>query len=248
TSRRGLLPRRTGPTPLRQAPRRARVRAPRAVRSTNTNTSRRPRAPPRTSPRRARRAPRTPTPICQMFLTQLPREEATSNDVFGRPSPRSGAGVWYPSCSGPSRRGSPRSFAATSPLMSVCRRSGATPPSSSWFLPPFLTYLPASLQPPMHIAPCPADSSPTWPALARRLPTETYAEYMYMCMVYCYLCMTPASHWPYTPSHEFPVWRTSLHLASLHMALIDSLHLFLFGFYSVLLPLLLCIATYITIS
>ncbi|KAL1681248.1 hypothetical protein EV122DRAFT_261023, partial [Schizophyllum commune] len=148
------LPRRTGPTPRRRAPRRARGKAPRAARSTNTSTSRRPRAPPRKSPRRARKAPRTPTPTCQTYPTRPQRAGATSNDVFGRPSPRSGAGVWYPSCSGPSRRGSPRSSAATT----------------------------------THAyAPCPADSSPTWPALAQRPLTETYAEYMYICMVYCYL-------------------------------------------------------------
>ncbi|KAI5825498.1 hypothetical protein K523DRAFT_397562, partial [Schizophyllum commune Tattone D] len=186
-SRRGRLPRRTGPTPRRRAPRRARGKAPRAARSTNTSTSRRPKAPPRKSPHRARRAPRTPTPTCQTYPTWPQRAGATSNDVFGRPSPRSGAGVWYPSCSGPSRRGSPRSSAATSPLMSVCRRSGATPPSSSWF-PASLPHLFASQSPATHAyAPCPADSSPTWPALARRPLTETYAEYMYICVVYCYL-------------------------------------------------------------
>ncbi|KAI5894358.1 uncharacterized protein SCHCODRAFT_01228011 [Schizophyllum commune H4-8] len=219
-SRRGRLPQRTGPTPPRQAPRRARGRALRAARSTNTTTSRRPRAPPKTSPPRAQRAPRIPTPTCQIFLTQFLRAGVTSNDVFGRPSPRSGAGVWYPSCSGPSRRGSPRSFAATSPLMSVCRRSGATPPSSSWFLPPFLTYSPASTQPPMHMPHALRTPLPTWPAFALRPSTETYAEYMYMCMVCCYLCMTPASHWPYTPFHDSLVRRASLHLASLHLALI----------------------------
>ena len=69
--------------------------------------------------------------------------------------------------------------------------------------------------------------------------------YVYMHgLLLPYVCSLQAIG-PYTPLHA---WRTSLRLASLHLALNHFILFFSFGFHSVLLPLLLCIATYITIS